>query len=213
MPAHQSPLKLLKTHGVERLLDEELLAIAIGARTRDETTLEQCRNLLTQSRAVNSKTVGTKLRAGRELGSAKRARAIAALELARRNRAHGLLKVRAPDDVKPLLLPYQRSAQEHFLCISLNGSHSVIATRVITIGLVDRTQVHPREVFADAITDRAVGVILAHNHPSGELTPSNEDHAVTKRLVEAGQILGIKVLDHIIFSSAGFKSLKEEGCM
>lgn len=103
--------------------------------------------------------------------------------------------------------------QEVFAVMSLNGANHPIKTRWVTVGLLDASQVHPREVFADPITDRAASVILAHNHPSGALEASPEDIALTKRLVKAGELLGIKVLDHLIVTSSGFVSLKQEGVM
>ena len=94
---------------------------------------------------------------------------------------------------------YTDRKQEHFICASVNGANEVINIRVVTIGLVDRSNVHPREVFADPIVDRATSIIVAHNHPVGEIQPSHEDIETTKRLRRAGEILGITVLDHIIF--------------
>lgn len=99
--------------------------------------------------------------------------------------------------------------QEHFLCISLNGANEVIATRTISVGLVNKAQVHPREVFADPITDRAAAIIIAHNHPTGNVTPSKDDVEITRKLKAAGETLGIKVLDHIIFSHKGYYSFLE----
>ncbi|MBU0699339.1 MAG: JAB domain-containing protein, partial [Proteobacteria bacterium] len=103
--------------------------------------------------------------------------------------------------------------QEYFLCISLSGANEVIGNRIVTVGLLNTNQVHPREVFADAISDRAAGIILAHNHPSGILTPSADDVATTRQLVDAGNIIGISVLDHIIVTKNGFLSFKEKGLM
>jgi len=103
--------------------------------------------------------------------------------------------------------------QEVFAVMSLNGANKPIKTRWVTVGLLDTNQVHPREVFADPITDRAASVILAHNHPSGTLEASPEDIALTKRLQKAGELLGIRVLDHLIVASSGFLSLKQAGAM
>lgn len=97
--------------------------------------------------------------------------------------------------------------------MSLNGASEVIATRVVSVGLVNKVQVHPREVFADPITDRATAVIVAHNHPSGSLVPSQEDVDVTRLLKDAGDTLGIKLIDHIIFSRRGYFSFLENGQM
>jgi DNA repair protein RadC len=115
-----------------------------------------------------------------------------------------------PADVLPLIRHYTDRNKEHFICISINGANEVITTRVVSVGLVNKTQVHPREVFADPITDRASAIIMAHNHPSGGLMPSKEDLEITKQLKSTGEILGIKVLDHIIFNDKGYYSLLEK---
>jgi DNA repair protein RadC len=101
-------------------------------------------------------------------------------------------------DVLPLLSDIRNKLQEHFVSITLNGAHEVIQKRIVTNGLLDRGLVHPRDVFADVITDRAAAVIFAHNHPSGDLQPTEEDMKTRTRLIEAAKILGIRVLDHLI---------------
>ena len=122
------------------------------------------------------------------------------------------IKVTNPKDVLPVLRRYRNYKQEAFLCITLDGSHNIITVRIISIGLLNRTLVHPREVFADAITDRAAAIILAHNHPSGNVEPSEEDIQITKRMKDAGSILGIEILDHIIIGKIlDYFSFLEEG--
>ncbi len=103
--------------------------------------------------------------------------------------------------------------QEVFAVMSLSGANKPIKTRWATVGLLDTNQVHPREVFADPLMDRAASIIVAHNHPSGTLQPSPEDLALTQRLQRAGELLGIKILDHLIVSANGFVSLKQSGNM
>ena len=105
----------------------------------------------------------------------------------------------------------RRRRKSYFLCISLNGANEVIEKRVVTIGLLDKSPVHPREVFADVIADRAAAVIFAHNHPSGEPQPSEADLRRHKQLTEAGKILGLRVLDHIIVTRKGYYSFQEAG--
>jgi DNA repair protein RadC len=102
-------------------------------------------------------------------------------------------------------------AQEVFAVMSLNGANKPIKVRWTTVGLLDSNQVHPREVFADPLTDRAAAIIVAHNHPSGTLQPSAEDIALTQRLQRAGELLGIRILDHLIVTRDGFISLKQAG--
>jgi DNA repair protein RadC len=145
------------------------------------------------------------------LGPAKAATILAGLELARRLLLPGRHKIRMPVDLLPLVDRYIDRKQEHFLVATLNGAHEAVAVHVVTKGLVNRTIIHPREVFALAITDRAAAVMLAHNHPSGALEPSDEDRDVTRRLVSAGRTIGIPVLDHIIFSDRGYYSFLEDG--
>jgi len=142
---------------------------------------------------------------------AKACQIVAAFELARRFSQRARPRIREPKDVLPYVQHIADKKQEHFLCLTLNGAGEVIQVRVVTVGLLDSSQVHPREVFADAIADRAAAVILAHNHPSGLLEPTPEDLEVTRQLAEAGRILGIQVLDHVIVSRRGFLSLREQG--
>src|SRR5690606_20080352 len=97
--------------------------------------------------------------------------------------------------------------QEYFVCLTLDGANRLIAKRVITIGTLTASLVHPREVFADAITDRAASIIVAHNHPSGSLNPSAADIDVTKRLKESAQLLGITFSDHLVITNSGFTSI------
>lgn len=134
------------------------------------------------------------------VGLAKATLIIAALELARRRIRPEGLKITFPTDVLSLITHFADRKQEHFICIYINGANEVITTRVVSVGLVNKTQVHPREVFADPITDRASAIIVAHNHPASSLMLSKEDIEVTQRLKAAGETLGIKLLDHIIFN-------------
>jgi DNA repair protein RadC len=145
------------------------------------------------------------------VGLAKATLIVAALELARRRIRPEGLKITFPTDVLPLINHFADRKQEHFICISVNGANEVITTRVVSVGLVNKTQVHPREVFADPITDRASAIIVAHNHPVSSLTPSKQDIEATQRLKAAGETLGIGLLDHIIFNKKGYYSFLEHG--
>jgi len=145
------------------------------------------------------------------MGEAKSCAVAAAIELGRRIFSTRGTRITMPKDAYPLLIHFADLRQEHFIVISLNGGHEVNAVREITKGLINKTVVHPREVFADPITDRACAVIVAHNHPSGNLEPSEEDLDITKRLRQSGDILGIPVLDHLVFSETGYFSFVEHG--
>jgi len=121
------------------------------------------------------------------------------------------LRISAPQDIYPALLEFVSKRQEHFIVVTLNGSHAVINVRVVSIGLVNRTVVHPREIFYPAVQDNAVAIIVAHNHPSGNLEPSKEDIEITDKVKKAGEIMGIQLLDHLIISKNGLFSLSEAG--
>jgi DNA repair protein RadC len=120
-------------------------------------------------------------------------------------------KISSPSDCVPLLEPLSKEPVEKFVVLTLNGGHEVIRVVEVSMGLVNKTIVHPREVFRPAIIDNAVSIIIAHNHPSGNLDPSSQDRNITKKLKDAGEVLNIDVLDHIIVSERGFYSMLEEG--
>lgn len=121
------------------------------------------------------------------------------------------IKVRMPSDLVPVLARYAGRRQEHFLAISLDGAHQILRIKIISVGLLNRTIAHPREVFRPAILDSSAAIILAHNHPSGNTDPSPEDKDLTRRMIEAGKIIGIPILDHLVFSREGYFSFQEAG--
>lgn len=120
-------------------------------------------------------------------------------------------KVGSPAEVFKMISSFAYKKVEYFLAVTLDGAHQPIRVHVTSKGLVNRTVVHPREVFRCAIEDMAVAVIVAHNHPSGSLEPSPDDIEITQRLVSAGEIVGIDVLDHLVIGKTGYSSLKERG--
>ena len=122
-------------------------------------------------------------------------------------------KITSADDVYKHLSEYQNLEREHFVAVTLDGASRVLKTRVISIGTLNQSLVHPREVFRPAILDNAAGIIVAHNHPSGQINPSTEDRRVTKRLKEVGKIIGIELLDHVILTEHGYYGFNEEGEM
>jgi len=112
--------------------------------------------------------------------------------------------INKPHDIYSLIKPHWKAPKEIFLVITLNGAHEPVSVYIATIGLATKTIIHPREVFIRAIQDMASAVVICHNHPSGSLTPSSQDEEITKRMREAGEIIGIQVIDHIIFSKKRF---------
>ncbi|MBU4261701.1 MAG: DNA repair protein RadC [Proteobacteria bacterium] len=211
LPKHDRPREKMQSKGAAALNDAELVAILLGSGIKGHDVMTVAKRIVRLVDDQHGKPDLADLQRLEGVGPAKATLIAAALEFARRRIRPEGLKIRTPVDALPLIRHYGDRKQEYFLCISLNGAHEVITTRVVSVGLVNTTQVHPREVFADPITDRASAVILAHNHPSGNLTPSKEDLQITRQLKEAGETLGIAVLDHIIFSRQGHYSFLENG--
>jgi DNA repair protein RadC len=133
------------------------------------------------------------------------------LEFGRRRYGSFSACIKNPSDIYTLVRHYADRKQERFISLSLNGAHEVLAVRIVTIGLVNRAIVHPREVFADILQDRAAAFCVAHNHPSGQLKSSPEDEEITSRLLSASRILGLHFVDHIIFSQTAWWSFRENG--
>jgi DNA repair protein RadC len=209
LPVQERPREKLLARGAAVLSDLELLAIILGKGSSKIDVLALAERLL---RTVDAKGLGLQARdllASDGVGAAKATVIAAAFEFVRRRIRPEGLKIKFPADILPLIQHYNTRKQEHFICISVNGANEVISVRVVTIGLINKSQVHPRELFADVIVERASAVIIAHNHPSGNVEPSSEDLLVTKRIKEAAAILGINLLDHIIFSPRGYYSFAE----
>lgn len=211
IPIEDRPREKLCLKGKEALSDQELLAILLGKGSKKHDVLTLAQKLIT---VIDKKGVDVAIDDLVDfdgVGKAKAAIILAAFEFVRRRIKKDGIPFEKPSDVVPLLRHYADRKQEHFLCVSLNGANEILNTRVVTIGLADRSHVHPREVFADVLVDRASAVILAHNHPAGSLEPSEEDIAVTKQISQAGKILGIAVLDHIVFNQKEYLSFIERG--
>lgn len=212
MEKESRPRERLAAFGAENLSDHELLTIIIGAGTRDRNVQKIAAELLEYLDRKNNDPTLTELLTVKGMGKAKSIQLLAELEFFRRRWQPGKHKITVPGDVLPLVRHYGDRLQEYFLCLSLNGAHEVIKTRVVSVGLLNRALVHPREVFAAPIIDRAAAVIIAHNHPSGNVEPSMEDREVTIRIKAAGETLGVELLDHVVFSSTGlYYSFLENG--
>ena len=211
IPEADRPREKLLRKGAKALSDQELLAILLGKGTpgMDVMTLAAKLVRLVDEKGLDVKAEDLSRFAG--VGDAKATLILAAIEFARRRIKPEGAKIETPADLLPHVRHYADRKQEHFLCASINGANEILNIRVVSIGLVDRSPVHPREVFADALSDRASAVIVAHNHPSGGLEPSVSDMEVTAQLKAAGAIVGIELLDHIIFNRTGYFSFLESG--
>ena len=211
IPKFERPREKLVVKGPVALSDQELIAILLGSGVKGRDALEIGSTILRKLGDDMDQLTIAKLQAIEGVGSIKACRILAGFELARRYLFKEKKAIHCADDALPFIQHIADKKQEYFICMSLNGANEVIKSRVVTVGLLNSNQVHPREVFSDPIVDRAASVIVAHNHPSGNLDPSLEDIALTKRLVKAGEIIGITVLDHIIVTKRGHASLRTKG--
>ena len=211
LPDFARPREKLQERGPQALSDAELLAVLLRTGVEGKSALDLARAILEKAGPDLPRWGVGELSVIPGVGKAKACQIVAAFELARRFFGRERPVIREPKDVIPYIQHIADKKKEYFLCLTLNGAGEVIQTRVVTVGLLDSSQVHPREVFADAITDRAAGIIVAHNHPSGKVEPSPQDVAITRQLAEAGAVLGIELLDHLIITRKGWLSLKKEG--
>jgi DNA repair protein RadC len=211
MPEHSRPREKLREKGASALTDEELVAVILGMGTAGIDVRTIARQVASLIREHKTDLTLDHLQDVPGVGLAKAGQILSAFELARRHLLKDTVKITVAQDVLPLVADIAGKQQEYFVCISLNGANEVIQKRVVTIGLLDNSPVHPREVFADVIADRAAAVIFAHNHPSGDLQPSEADRRTHARLTDAAKILGLRVLDHVIVTKKGFFSFRENG--
>lgn len=210
-PIEQPREKLLR-RGAGSLKDSELLSLLLGSGSHQQPVRKLAQQVwLAVSQEPNTCSL-EKLQKIKGMGLAKSAAILAVIELGRRIFAPNPLQVKHPDDVHRNIFHFA-DRQENFIALNLNGANEILSTRVVSRGTINRSLVHPREVFAAAVGQQAYAVIVAHNHPSGNLQPSTEDIQVTVRLQEAGQLLGIPLLDHIIFSPQAYYSMVEHGDM
>jgi DNA repair protein RadC len=209
IPQSERPREKLLSQGAAFLSDQELLAVLLGKGTQKDDVLSLSKKIVKIIDEKGLSFSADDIMGIDGIGAAKAASIAAAFEFVRRRIKPEGLKIKFPADVLPLIQHYADRKQEHFLCVSINGANEVMNVRVVSIGLINKSHVHPREVFAEVISERASAVIVAHNHPSGDLTPSSEDIQVTQQLKEAAKILGLSFLDHIIFNNKGYYSFVE----
>lgn len=219
LPTEERPRERLLRYGPQALSTAELLAIVLRTGTQERSAIGLAEYLLSQHdglRGVATSSVDELARV-KGIGPVKGVQIAACVELGRRLAAYVDVErqaIRSPEDVAQYLMPKMRdAAKEHFVSVLLDTKNRVMKTLTVSVGSLDASIVHPREVFKDAIAASAASVIVAHNHPSGDPTPSAEDRQVTARLVEAGQLLGIEVLDHLIIGDGRWISLKAQGMM
>ena len=218
LPENERPTEKAWLNGVESLSNTELLALIIHTGTKDKSALRLAEDVL----GTLDGGIGELGRCCKEelteidgIGKMKACTIMAAVELGKRistNPAGRKLSASSSEDVAALFMEELRYLQkEHFRSVLVNAKGDILSVDKVSVGELSSTVVHPREVFAMAVKKSAAAVIFVHNHPSGDPTPSMEDIDTTQRLVEAGQILGIRVLDHIIIGDGKYESLRRKG--
>lgn len=209
------PREKLTKYGVKKLSNAELLGIILGKGKKGENAVELANKILKKipiDKLLNLQLDDFNNLSG--IGKVKALQIIAAIELGKRiiskTTAVEILK---PQDIWDELKEYRSKTKEYFIAFYLDVRNNVITKDVVSIGTLNASLVHPREVFEPAIRSLAAQIILSHNHPSGDPSPSEEDLKLTRQLIEAGKILGIDIIDHVIVSEKGFSSMKERALM
>jgi len=216
MPESMRPREKLLSEGEKKLSDVELLAIVLGKGTKNLSALELARFLLIKHGSLRYLKEASleELIAEKGIGPAKAVAIKAAVEIGRRIAQDVQRKtlIRTPEDVKNIVMEEMRYFdREHFRALYLDRKGGLLAVEDVSVGGLHSSLVHPREVFKTAVKKSAASIIIVHNHPSGDPTPSEEDVEVTRRLIEAGKIMGIEILDHVVIGENTYCSLKARG--
>jgi DNA repair protein RadC len=219
MPSEERPRERLLHYGPQALATSELLAIVLRTGTKERSAIGLAEHLLSLHgglRGVANASVD-EIAQVKGLGQVKGVQIAACVELGRRLASHQeevRPVIRTPEDVAYMLMPELRdSRKEHFKALMLDVKNRVLKTVTVSVGTLDSSIVHPRDVFKEAVAMSAAAIIVAHNHPSGDPTPSPEDRQITARLCEAGRVMGIEVLDHVVLGDGRWVSLKQLGWM
>lgn len=215
LPSCERPIEKIQSSGVQSVSNQELLAALIGIGSHEASALELAGRILSNQQGLRGLAQADmhSLKAVKGIGPAKAAKLLAALELGKRLyalEADVKVKLNAPTRVYEHFkgqLRYERV--EKFCTATVNTKNELLSIKTISVGTINASLVHPREVFQSAIKEQAYGMILVHNHPSGNPEPSREDQELTKRLVEAGKLIGIHILDHIVIGDDRYYSFKE----
>jgi DNA repair protein RadC len=212
MPNEDKPREKLLSGGPEALTLKELLAVVLSVGTAKEDVLEMSSRLIREygEKSILAERDPNKLSKDMDLPIVKACQIVACGELGRRfydKSESGFTTIRSAKDVYEYLQDMRNLPKEHLRGLYLNSHSKILRDEVISIGTVNSNMIHPREVFRPAIEANAAAIVLAHNHPSGEAEPSAEDIEITKQLVQAGKILGITVLDHVIITKNSFTSV------
>ncbi|MBI2573776.1 MAG: DNA repair protein RadC [Candidatus Wildermuthbacteria bacterium] len=226
LPVAERPRERLEKYGAEALSAQELLALVLGRGVRGESVMMTVQRLLSAFGSLGGVMDASlqDLRKHKGIGIAKAGQIKACLEIARRSAAQKAAvqdtpnkkdgRVCSPREVYAIVQNKLREyAKEHFFVLSFDARNKFLGMDTVSVGTLNASLVHPREAFESAIRRHADHIVIAHNHPSGDPDPSNEDVEVTKRLFNGGNILGIELVDHVIVTKTGYKSFKEQGLL
>ncbi|WP_270164650.1 RadC family protein [Paenibacillus sp. SYP-B4298] len=219
LPSEERPRERMARHGAAVLSHAELLAILLRTGTREESAVHLASRILSECRSLHNLVDMSveELTRIKGIGTAKALQIKAGIELGQRLSRSSIQErpvVRSPKDAADYMMEQLRYLKkEHFVCLFLDTKNRIIAEETLSVGTLNASLVHPREVFRAAIKCSSASVICVHNHPSGNPAPSPEDIQLTRRLVEAGELVGIDVLDHIVIGDLQYVSLKEQGLM
>lgn len=197
------------TRGFTYPTDEELIMMIIGSGTKNIPVEILSQKILNVIDKTDRDKLISELLKIRGVGVSKALAVASAVEFGRRRTCHLEARVKCANDVLPFVQSYAMKMQEHFLTVSLSGAHEIISINVTSVGTVNNAMIHPREVFTEAIKRQASAIIVCHNHPSGNINPSRDDIETTNRLLEASEILGITLLDHLIINKTNYFSFRE----
>lgn len=209
LPKVDMPREKLEKYGTEKMLDHELLAILLGSGIKGLNVLELSKKILSVITKVGVDKISLEdLLQVKGLGKAKASEIISCFELGRRIlKGKKTVILLSPKDVWERMEDVRSSKKEHFVVFYLDSRSQEIQREVISIGTLNESLVHPREVFEPAIKNSTASIILSHNHPSGDTEPSEADIEITKKLIHAGKILDINIVDHVIVTSKSFLSI------
>lgn len=213
IPEFERPREKIKAKGVSALSNEELLMVILGKGMPGIDVRSLAKNILKEVEKDPENINLEKLESIKGIGLAKASQILASFEFAKRYLVKEGVKIQRTVDALKLVEDIRNKKQEHFITLTLNGASNLIERRTVFIGTVTESIIHPREIFADAITDRASGIIFVHNHPMDDPQPSDVDIAITKRLCEVARLIGIDVIDHLIVSKDDHFSFQNEGLL
>lgn len=213
----ESPAAVIKDmaflNGMSYPTDEELIMLILKKDFQSAPSRDMATEIMEVISSSGDGDVIKDLTKIHGVGSATALAVAAALELGKRRRGLLNVHIEEPADIVPFLQHYALFPTEHFITVSMNGAREIIGTHTISVGTTDRALIHPREVFAEAVTEHASSIICCHNHPAGKCFPSEADIASTKVLLSAAKVLGITFMDHIIITKSKFYSFLEHGML